>query len=221
MSTKRQFSPLMMLIIAVLTTTSTVLAQDARSPTVHHTTAPVMTHPSQGDVREVEGAQAELFTTEDGATMNFRTAELENNHIYTVWWVVINDPDACSESPCPTSEILGTPDVIEADVTWGDGILVSDEGRMEFAAHLPAGEMAESWFDSGFTNPTDAEIHIVINDHGPLIPDMAANMLNTYRGGCTDDSLPPPFPETAKADGEPGPNMCRLVQFAIFQQEGE
>jgi len=43
-------------------------------------------------------------------------------------------------------------------------------------------------------------------------------MLNTYRSGCTDESLPASFPDTAKADGEPGPNTCALVQAAVFQQ---
>jgi hypothetical protein len=79
----------------------------------------------------------------------------------------------------------------------------------------------EAWFGNGFTNPMGAEIHVVINDHGLLIPDMADTMLNTYRGGCQDEGLPPPFPATAISDGEPGPNTCRLVQFAIFQQNAE
>jgi len=47
---------------------------------------------------------------------------------------------------------------------------------------------------------------------------MAEMMLNTYRSGCTDESLPASFPDTAKADGEPGPNTCALVQAAVFQQ---
>jgi len=51
-----------------------------------------------------------------------------------------------------------------------------------------------------------------------MIPDLVANQISTFRGGCTDASLPPPFPATAKADGLPGPNTCRLYQFAIFQQ---
>ena len=64
---------------------------------------------------------------------------------------------------------------------------------------------------------TKAEIHLVVNDHGPAIPGMVDEMLHTYRGGCTDDSLPPPFPATAKSDGAPGPNTCRLYQSATFQ----
>lgn len=188
-------------------------------PTVHVTSSAVRTHPSQGDIREIEAGLAELITTEAGAMMSFRTAELEDGHVYTVWWVVVNNPSACSESPCPTSDILGKSDLVESDITWGDSLLVDATGRMEFAAFLPAGAMAESWYGNGFTNPMGAEIHVVINDHGPLIPDLAANMLNTYRGGCTDESLPPPFPNTAKADGVAGPNACRLVQFAVFQQD--
>jgi hypothetical protein len=34
--------------------------------------------------------------------------------------------------------------------------------------------------------------------------------------GCLEESIPAPFPATARASGEPGPNQCRLVQFAQF-----
>jgi hypothetical protein len=42
-------------------------------------------------------------------------------------------------------------------------------------------------------------------------------MIHTYRGGCADSSpFPPIFPATALADGESGPNICRLYQAATF-----
>ena len=41
-------------------------------------------------------------------------------------------------------------------------------------------------------------------------------MIQTYRAGCTDASLPGIFPPTAKSDGEPGPNSCQLYQVAVF-----
>jgi hypothetical protein len=47
---------------------------------------------------------------------------------------------------------------------------------------------------------------------------MATTMLQSYRGGCTDESLPGAFPDTAKNDGIPGPNTCQLFQDVIFQQ---
>ena len=115
--------------------------------------------------------------------------------------------------------MTGNNDGVQGNLTWGDSILYNGEdGRMTFTAHVAAGDIPEPWYDYGLTNPTGAEIHLVINDHGEFIPEMASTMLNTYRGGCTDESLPPPFPDTAKADGEAGPNACALIQVAIFTQ---
>lgn len=57
-----------------------------------------------------------------------------------------------------------------------------------------------------------------VNDHGPLLPDMAHSMIGFSRGGCMDESIPAMFPAVARADGIPGPNTCRLVQVAIFTQ---
>ena len=182
------------------------------------TSAEVETHASQGDVEMIDGSQAMLVSNEDGIFGHVVTDGLEDGHVYTLWVVMINNPSACEAFPCTAPEILGNSDELQSEVTWGDGIIVSDEGRAEFTAYVPAGEVQEAWFGNGLTNPTGAEVHLIINDHGELIPDMAANMLNTYRGGCTDDSLPPPFPDTAKADGEAGPNACALVQAAIFGQ---
>jgi len=195
-----------------------VSAQD-EAGTVQHTLSAVRTHPSQGDVVEVEGAQAELFATENGITMNFRTSGLEEGHVYTAWWAIINNPENCETSPCTGADILGNTDGVNAEVTYADSILASEEGKMEFAAYLATGDVPEAWFGNGLTNPLGAEVQVIINDHGPFIPDIVDNMLNSYRGGCTDESLPPPFPDTAKSDGEPGPNTCKLIQFAVFQQE--
>ena len=195
-----------------------VVAQDAVSETVQVTSAPVETHPSQGDVEIIEGGSATLMSNESGIFASMTTDGLEDGHVYTLWLVIINNPEACEATPCTAPEILGKSDDLQTEVTWGDGILISDEGRSEFTVYVPAGDVQEPWYGNGLTNPTGAEVHLVINDHGEVIPDMVATMLNTYRGGCADEGLPPPFPDTAKADGEPGPNTCRLVQDAIFSQ---
>jgi hypothetical protein len=179
----------------------------------------VETHPSQGDVRKIAGGEARLVADETGIFVNMTTDELEDNHVYTLWVITINNPEVCQANPCTPPEILGQSDALHSNVTWGDSLLYSDEARMEFTAFLPVGEVVEGWFGNGLTNPLGAEIHLIINDHGEVIPEMAANMLNTYRGGCSDDSLPPPFPDSAKADGESGPNPCRLIQDAVFMQD--
>jgi len=83
-------------LAVVLTVPGLVSAQD---DSVQMTSAGVFTHPSQGDVQPVEGGQATLFTTAAGATMSFRTDLLEDGHVYTAWWVIVNNLEACSASP--------------------------------------------------------------------------------------------------------------------------
>jgi hypothetical protein len=62
-----------------------------------------------------------------------------------------------------------------------------------------------------------AEIQLVLNDHGAKLPAYMPEMTHTYRAGCTDASLPGIFPNSAKADGTPGPNACQLYQVAAFE----
>lgn len=178
----------------------------------------VETHPSQGPVRIIDGAKAMLVTTEKGAFVHIATQELTPGHVHTLWWVVINNPAACATSPCGPPDVLKHTAATNADITYGGGILAGADGKGRFNSFLATGDMPNAWFGNGYRNALGAEIHFVINDHGPLIPELAQSMFGSYRGGCKDESLPPPFPATAKADGTPGPNTCRLVQDAIFVQ---
>lgn len=167
----------------------------------------------------VERAYATLNTNANGASFTFHATRLNPGHVYTVWFVAINAPENCATSPCTAAaDVLGNTEGVQANITYGAGHVVGESGQATFAGSIPAGTMPDGWFDNDFSNPLEAEIHLVLNDHGPKIPELVSNMLHTYRGGCTDESLPPPFPATAKADGIPGPNTCRLYQVAIFQQ---
>ena len=216
LSKVRLISILLGALLLSVTLTVPLLAQDAMTEPVRVTTVHVETHPSQGDVREIEGATATLMATEAGVSLHMVTDELEANHVYSLWVVIMNNPAACATSPCTPSDVLGNVDGVQSEITWGDSILFSGESRAEFTAFIPTGDVVGGWYGNGLNDPLAAEIHMVINDHGEVIPELAANMLNSYRGGCTDESLPPPFPDNAKADGEPGPNTCRLIQDAIF-----
>lgn len=189
----------------------------AQSP--QQTTTVVMTHPSQGDVVEIAGSNASLTSTPEGASMTVKTSHLSPGHAVTAWWVAINRPENCATAPCTSKDVLNNTDVVKAEVTYAGGQIIGENGEASFSWQLPAGEAPNPWFGHGFTNPLGAEVHIVLNDHGPVIPEIRENMLSTYRGGCTDESLPAAFPATAKADGQPGPNTCRLFQVVIFQQQ--
>ena len=181
-------------------------------------TANVITHPSQGDKTVVEGAQATLVRHEGGIFANFETSGLTPGNVNTIWFVVVNSPEKC-ETPhaCTSKDVLKRTDAVNADVTGGAGVIVAEDGTATFNWHQSEGAMTTSWFTDGLIDADSAEIHLVINDHGPLIEGREESMLTTYRDGCTEESIPGPMPATARAQGEAGPNACRLMQFAIFK----
>ena len=213
-----QYRHLLILFVMVVMVNIGVFAQDSMSDSLHSMTVPVETFPPSPDARVIEDASATLVSSESGIFTHVSTNELEEGHVYTMWVVIINNPAACAASPCMPAEILGNSDALQSDGVWGDSILYNGDGHMEFTSYTPAGDLPDSWFDNGLIDPVGAEIHIIIHDLGESIPDMASTMLNSFRGGCTDASLPPPFPDTAKSNGEAGPNTCKLVQDAIWVQ---
>lgn len=103
-------------------------------------------------------------------------------------------------------------------MAWAAGSVANTSGEAGFVAALEAGAVPGGWFGNGLTDPMGADVHLILMDHGPAIPGLLAEQVSTLRGGCTDESVPPPFPAVAHADGTPGPNTCRLVQVAVFEQ---
>lgn len=214
-----QYKRLLFVLCAVLALFAmSVVAQESMETTAQITTAPVMTHPALGNPTEINGATATVVSMEEGIAVHLVTSNLEENHAYTLWVAMINNPQDCSVRPCPGPETLNNSDLLQTQVILGDSMLYRSGDPMEFAAFVPAGDINSGWFENGLTNPTGAEIHLVLMDHGELIADMALEMLNTTRGGCTDESVPPPYPDSANADGEPGPNTCVGQQLAIIRQ---
>jgi hypothetical protein len=185
---------------------------------VQETTAPVMTHPSQGPVTQVPEARAVLVSRDGGIRIRLKTQNLVPRNAYTIWWVLFNEPENCLTRPCTAADVLTRADAVKGDIGFATGRFFNTaEGT--FTAQLAKGPLAGGWYGHGLSNPRGAEVHLVIHDHGPRLPELARNMITTFRGGCTDASLPAAFPPIAFADGIPGPNTCRLVQFAILQQQ--
>lgn len=178
----------------------------------------VETHPSQGDVREIDGSKASLLTTSEGVVASVETTGLTPGNAYTLWFVAINNPGACENKPCKGSDVLGNSAAVESDVGYGDGVIAGPDGTATFTTHRRKGAIPQAWIGTGLTKPETAEIHLVIHDHGPLIAGREAEMIGTFRGACQEDSLSKMAPATARADGEPGPNACKLVQDVIFVQ---
>ena len=183
-------------------------------------TSQVITHPSQGDKTVVEGAMARMNRYEDGVFVNFDTSGLTPGNVHTLWFVVVNDPASCETQPCTAKDVLKRTDAVSADVGYGGGVIVGADGTASFNWHQSEGALSGGWFTAGMKEADDAEIHLVVNDHGPVLEGRVDTMLSTYRDGCMEKSIPAPMPAAARAQGEEGPNTCRLMQFSIFRPSG-
>lgn len=202
--------------------TALALSAVALHATAHagaaHQSAAVDWHPQQAEwhTGEVEGAAASIVRNDNGIRYRLNTAGMTPGNVYTLWLVVVNEPGECDPSPCTGPDVLTNADT-RSQVGYAAGHLAGSSGTGTFAGHVAVGSL-DGWFpDRALESSHDAEIHLVINDHGPAVRGAVADMLSTYRGGCSDESpFPGIFPESALADGNPGPNTCRLFQSAIF-----
>jgi hypothetical protein len=164
----------------------------------------------------VAGASATLVRNATGISFRLTTNSLTPGNAYTLWLVVVNNPEACAATPCTASDLILN-DAADAQVLFAAGHVAGGSGQETFAGSVKEGPLSGWLADGSLQNSLGAEIHLVINDHGPMIPEFMPGMIHTYRGGCADSSpFPAVFPATALADGEVGPNTCRLYQAAVF-----
>lgn len=207
-----------LLTIAVIVAALGVTAA-AAAGRADHSTVSVNWHAQQadqGNTGPVGGASATLVRNDNGFSYNFRAMSLLPGHAYTLWVVVVDNPAACASHPCTGGDVLlnaGT----GGQVFYGTGGVAGASGRAAFSGRVNEGEL-EGWLaNRALTDARSAEIHLVLNDHGPKLSAHMPDMIKTYRGGCADSSpFPGIFPPTAIADGSAGPNTCLLYQSAIF-----
>ncbi|SDE66185.1 hypothetical protein [Limimaricola pyoseonensis] len=184
--------------------------------------AEVMTHAATGNVAVVEGAKAQLVSTAEGIAGEFSTQGLKPGHVYTMWVAILNQPENCemvSADHCTAGDVVGRADIVDSDVTYGDGAIAGADGSATFRTFVPAGALEGSWMGNALKDPMGAEVHFALHDHGPMIEGQLPEMLTTARAGCTDESLPAGWPDSARANGATGPNACQMAQFSIFKQK--
>jgi len=155
---------------------------------------------------QVPGAEATLSVSEDSATAWFTTRELPPGDAVTLWWVIFNNPSACSDGVCGEDDVLPPPGNEAAGVSlgYGDGWTVDEDGRVVLFSRREVGEMDGVVFGPGLAHPLRAEIHLVLRSHGPVIPGRLGEQISTLLGGC---------------DPEPPHHPCQDLQFAIFMQD--
>ncbi len=168
----------------------------------------------------IDGSSVMLNKSAAGAAMILETSKLTPGHAVTVWFVAIQSPENCASNPCSPVEAMGMVEQMNSVATNAGGTVVGADGHIRVQGFLPVGEVAGNFYDTTFTAPETSEYHIVVHDHGPLIPELASDQISSFRGGCTAESVPPFYPESSSTDGIGGPNSCITQQVALFVPAG-
>lgn len=125
-------------------------------------------------------ATAELKRYNNKVKIKIQTNNLDPGAVYTVWAVVWNDPDVCSD-PCGMDDI-GAPG---NSIFWVTGKVINSQGNATFNGMIfensPPGPVN---FGPGLTSAADAELHFIMRSHGQPIPGMVDEQKSTLDGGC-------------------------------------
>lgn len=146
----------------------------------------------------VPNASSLLTRSSKGVSVALSTTGLEPLAAHTLWFVVFNQPAACSDG-CGADD-FGNP-AVNASVFWGAGRVSDEFGQADFASNVikRAGTPGQLLFGPGLVK-FNAEIHFVVRSHGPaddlIAADELEDALTTHAGGCVT-------------------NVCEDVQFSI------
>lgn len=164
----------------------------------------------------IAGTSVVLEKGPSGVGMAIKSSGLTPGDVVTVWWVAIQNPSVCAATPCTPIETMGENTGSDSVVSLAASGVVASDGTISLASYLPVGGVEGNFFDTTFHSPENAEYHLPIHNHGPLDPSIAQEMLTSFRAGCTDESLPEYYPQTALSDGSIGSFDCKTVQVAAF-----
>ena len=140
------------------------------------------------------------------------TAGVTDRDVITQWWVIFNNPAECGTSPCGEADFF-VPEV-EASVLFASGTMTGN-GNLDLVASMYENDDSALTIDGntsviggpGLLSAHDAEIHLVVRNHGPAIPGIVDQQLTEYMDpGCSDAG---------------GPNTCFDEQYTIFMAGDE
>lgn len=127
---------------------------------------------------------ATLTRTRQSATARIYTTGLHTEAAYTIWWVVWNDPSACTGG-CGEDDLGATGN----SVFYAGGFVTGTDGTANVSVHVEAGDLAggiDVLIPGGLHpgNGFGAEIHLIIRSHGPIIEGLADAQIGTFMGAC-------------------------------------
>jgi hypothetical protein len=156
-------------------------------------------------------AGAQLARTDTSVSGFIYSVGVEPSSIYTLWWVVFNNPAGC-DGPCDLADVLATvgdnanDNPANIGVFYGGGKQIGPIGAVGIGSTLREGDTtycvaAGDGPFSALCNPlvdaNTAEVHMVVRSHGSMVPGQLQAQVSSFTGGC-------------------GVNACANVTAAIF-----
>ncbi len=163
----------------------------------------------------VTGAFSTLDRGTDGIASKVRTRGLAG-HAYTLWYVIFNAPGNCSGT-CGEDDLFSTDGSFNAaqieaarvSVIWGQaGSVANPAGRISLDGGLGEGEIPDGpnklvigrgedgalvplGVVSGLEDALAAEVHIVLQDHGPAHddPELLQMQVTMFAGACNPECI--------------------------------
>lgn len=131
---------------------------------------------------------ATLKRGDDWVQVNIQTRGLPAG-AYTVWWVVFDTPDGCT-NPCGENDLFNSD--AHVSVFFATGGVVHGNGAGSFRARYRFGDDlgepgSQHILGDGSLDPSRAEVHNIIRYHGPASADPATlfEQTHTLLGGCS------------------------------------
>jgi hypothetical protein len=116
----------------------------------------------------VPGASSTLVRSSDGINVSLQTSGLPAGHAVMMWMLIFNNPSACGAGGCEeTRGDLAAPGV-QGSVQHITGHVVGSTAT--FAGRVSVGDGGDAVVGPGLLNPYGAEIHLIVRDHGELLP---------------------------------------------------
>ncbi|MHA1553471.1 MAG: hypothetical protein ACTSU0_03570, partial [Alphaproteobacteria bacterium] len=111
------------------------------------------------DAAVVEGAEAALMRMDHGVSVTLDTVGLTAGDAVTMWWVIFNEPQNCSDGECGENDVFnldadgkfilnddGSPpfngaghEAAQISVNYADGHVIDMGGAATFLGQFPAG----------------------------------------------------------------------------------
>lgn len=165
-------------------------------------------HSFENALAPVAGASATLVRQRNGISFTIDTSALKPGHAYTVWWVIFNRPQYCTDRllaglecgigdlNAPEFGLNGDPRV-QSTILRAAGHVVGSDGRTGFGGYLRTGERSDTVIGPGLLDAMGAEVYLDVVDHGPIDPPgNVDNQIHTFitepgscNGYCADDQL--------------------------------